>query len=235
MDQKEQRFVRFDEVQYTGTTNPLLLGKSGKVTEVDTVGIVTVAFGDGNHNKWCFLPGEAAKSLTVTKQARRVSESNLYADEEFRCAKCPTPDICALKKSCGFALPPEDDGNKLLADARDAQVLKQAISAARPLLPHDSDERKKFPLASAFLDYFPSAVVHLANHSFVANEKHNPGQPVHWSRDKSNDHRDAAMRHLIEGDWAGLAWRGMALLQLELESKGHPVAPGARYSTETAR
>lgn len=95
-------------------------------------------------------------------------------------------------------------------------------------LPHDSAERKTFPIMTAFIDYFPSAVAALANHSYVSNEKHNPGMPVHWSRDKSGDHLDAAARHLLERDYHGLAWRAMAALQMHLEAQGHPVAPAAR-------
>jgi len=98
----------------------------------------------------------------------------------------------------------------------------------KPLLPHDSDERKEIPLHSVLFGYFGSAMVALAKHSFDSNEKHNPGEELHWSRAKSDDHADAAMRHLAEGDYVGLLWRAAALCQLDLESKGHPVAPLAR-------
>ena len=97
-----------------------------------------------------------------------------------------------------------------------------------PLLPHDSAERKTIPLYSVLFGYFPDAMVALAKHSYESNEKHNPGEELHWSRGKSDDHRDAAMRHLVEGDYVGLLWRAAALLQLELESQGHAVAPLAR-------
>lgn len=96
------------------------------------------------------------------------------------------------------------------------------------LLPEDSAERKTIPLFSVLFGYFPSAMVALANHSYKSNEKHNPGEELHWSRGKSDDHQDAALRHLAEGDYLGLLWRAAALLQLELESKGAPKAPKAR-------
>jgi hypothetical protein len=94
--------------------------------------------------------------------------------------------------------------------------------------PEDSAERKMYPVFSGVLQYFPAAIAALANHSYLGNEKHNPGQPLHWARGKSDDHLDAAGRHLTERDLRGLAWRALAALQLEEEAKGAPIAPGAR-------
>ena len=36
---------------------------------------------------------------------------------------------------------------------------------------------------------------------------------------KSTDELDALMRHLLEGDWAAVAWRAMANLQRECDDK----------------
>lgn len=95
-------------------------------------------------------------------------------------------------------------------------------------LPEDSAERKTYPLYSGVLAYFPAALARVAHHSFEGNQKHNPGQPLHWARGKSDDHKDAAARHLLEGDLTGAAWRILAALQLECEAQGAPMAPGAR-------
>lgn len=100
--------------------------------------------------------------------------------------------------------------------------------APKPLLPHDSAERKRIPLYSVLFGYFPDAMVALAKHAYESNEKHNPGEELHWSRGKSDDHADAALRHLAEGDYVGLLWRAAALLQLQKEGEGHAVAPLAR-------
>jgi hypothetical protein len=96
------------------------------------------------------------------------------------------------------------------------------------LFPDDSAERKTYPLHAGLLAYFPSALAAVARHSYVNNEKHNPGQPVHWDRAKSGDELDAMVRHLLEGDYVGMAWRALAFLQKHLESKGAPVAPAAK-------
>ena len=91
-----------------------------------------------------------------------------------------------------------------------------------------SAERKEYPIATGFLDYFPDATAMVAHISYVANQKHNPGEPLGWSRSKSSDHPDCEARHLIESgsvDADGLmhsaekAWRAMADLQLEMEEK----------------
>lgn len=106
--------------------------------------------------------------------------------------------------------------------------VQDAPAAGKAVLPHDSAERKGIPLYSVLFGYFPSAMVALAKHAHDSNEKHNPGEELHWSRAKSDDHADAALRHLVEGDYVGLLWRAAALLQLELEEQGHSVAPLAR-------
>lgn len=95
-------------------------------------------------------------------------------------------------------------------------------------LPEDSAERKTYPLYSGVLRYFPAALATVAHHSYLGNEKHNPGQELHWARGKSDDHLDAAARHMLEGDLPGAAWRILAALQLECEANGAPMAPGAR-------
>src|ERR1035437_11166541 len=61
-------------------------------------------------------------------------------------------------------------------------------------------KRKRIPLASGVLDYFPLALCAVAECSHKGNDQHNPGQPLHWAREKSGDHRDALMRHLIDKD-----------------------------------
>jgi hypothetical protein len=97
---------------------------------------------------------------------------------------------------------------------------------AKPILTTDKKARKEQPIARGVLGYFPRALAAIANVSFVGNEQHNPGQPMHWAKGKSNDHADCIVRHLIEAgtvDEDGLrhtakaAWRALALLETELE------------------
>lgn len=95
-------------------------------------------------------------------------------------------------------------------------------------LPEDSAERKTYPMHAVISGYFPAALAKVSHHSYLGNEKHNPGEPLHWARGKSDDHLDAAMRHMVEGDLTGAAWRILAALQLECEAAGAPVAPLAR-------
>lgn len=78
------------------------------------------------------------------------------------------------------------------------------------------------------LDYFPDAVAEVARCSKAGNDQHNPGQPLHWAREKSTDHADCLVRHLMERgtiDSDGIrhsakaAWRALAILQLEIEKE----------------
>jgi len=55
--------------------------------------------------------------------------------------------------------------------------------------------RKEYPLFSGLLKYFPDALMEVAHTSWIGNEQHNPGLPLHWDRTKSTDEADALMRH----------------------------------------
>ncbi len=104
-------------------------------------------------------------------------------------------------------------------------------------LPSASEERKAIPLCSGVLDYFPAALAEVAKLSKMGNDKHNPGEPLHWTRGKSSDHADCIARHLIDrgvvdpdtglSHTVEIAWRALALLQVELEERGAPKARGA--------
>jgi hypothetical protein len=82
---------------------------------------------------------------------------------------------------------------------------------------------------------WPHALAAVAQHSLIANDKHNPGEPLHHARGKSMDHPDTMARHALElGGFDGpfrhttaLAWRALMLLQEELEAGGAPLARGA--------
>lgn len=91
---------------------------------------------------------------------------------------------------------------------------------------NDAKERKALPLASGCLDYFPDALLAVAEVSRIGNEQHNPGQPLHWAKEKSLDEADALSRHLLQRGTldtdgvrhsAKVAWRALALLQREIE------------------
>lgn len=103
-------------------------------------------------------------------------------------------------------------------------------------LPTDSEARKNIPMATGVLDYFPAALAAVAELSKIGNDKHNPGEELHWARGKSMDHADTIMRHLVERgtlDTDGLlhdakvAWRALAMLQEELERRGAPMSRGS--------
>jgi hypothetical protein len=112
------------------------------------------------------------------------------------------------------------------------------VNPERLLTDVDSEGRKKFPMCSGLLDYFPDALAAVARVSFLGNEKHNPGEPLHHARGKSMDHADCIIRHLVErgrpdaegnSHTAQMAWRALALLQEELENElGLPLPRGAR-------
>jgi hypothetical protein len=75
------------------------------------------------------------------------------------------------------------------------------------------------------------ALLQVAKVSKIGNDKHNPGEEMHWSRGKSDDHMDAACRHILDyaagnkkdpsGSYhlANAAWRVLAQLQIDIEGE----------------
>ncbi len=91
-----------------------------------------------------------------------------------------------------------------------------------------AEQRKQRPVYRGVLKYFPDAIMEVANCSYICNEQHNPGEPMHWAKEKSTDEHDALVRHLMEAgtvDSDGIrhstkvAWRALAALQRELEAE----------------
>ena len=93
------------------------------------------------------------------------------------------------------------------------------------------EQRKGIPVYTGFIKYFPRAILAVARLSQVANDQHNPGEPLHWAKEKSMDEPDAMMRHLIDDalgeelDSDGImhltkvSWRAMANLERKLEKQ----------------
>jgi hypothetical protein len=95
-------------------------------------------------------------------------------------------------------------------------------------LPTEAAARKALPLCTGVLDYFPDALAAVAHCSKVGNDQHNPGQPLHWAKEKSTDEPDAMLRHLVDRGKldkdgvrhsAKVAWRALALLQREIDAE----------------
>jgi hypothetical protein len=101
---------------------------------------------------------------------------------------------------------------------------------------YTSAERKEMPVWTVLAEYFPDAFAALARHSKKNNDKHNPGERMHWARGKSADHLECAARHLLtpdrkdevsgETELVAALWRVAAEVQLREEKR--LVAAGIR-------
>lgn len=107
-------------------------------------------------------------------------------------------------------------------------VVYHSFGKSEMVLPTDAQERKQIPITTGVLDYFPLAIAEVAKCSWAGNQQHHPDKELHWDKTKSTDHADCIARHLIDrGKFdtdgqrhsAKLAWRALALLQLELEEE----------------
>lgn len=96
-------------------------------------------------------------------------------------------------------------------------------------MPKEAAERKRVPVWRGMIMYFPLTVQAIARCSWQGNEQHNKGEPLHWAREKSDDHLDCVMRHLLDHETGcGIdddgvphvvkaAWRMNAYCELALE------------------
>jgi hypothetical protein len=116
------------------------------------------------------------------------------------------------------------------------ELTEPELEAFKLKLPVGNKTRKEAPLADGLLDYFPDALYDVARLSQIGNDQHNPGQPLHWARGKSSDHRNTILRHSLQaGQLDGkvlhdtkVAWRALAQLQITIErmrSKGIQYPP----------
>lgn len=110
----------------------------------------------------------------------------------------------------------------------------QAAQANQSRLPaegNDRTTRKATQLFMGVVKYFPDALECVARVSWVGNQVHNPGEPLHWAKEKSTDHLNSACRHISDyakGEQidaesnqyvlAHAAWRVLAQLQLDIEA-----------------
>jgi hypothetical protein len=88
----------------------------------------------------------------------------------------------------------------------------------------EAEKRKRTPVFSGVLKYFPNAIKEVSRTSLAGNEQHHPGTPLHWDMSKSKDEEDALVRHLIDHSinpvdtdgqlhLAKVAWRALAALE----------------------
>jgi hypothetical protein len=95
-------------------------------------------------------------------------------------------------------------------------------------LTSNPQERKDTPIYTGVMLYFPDALAEVARVSKVGNDQHNPGEPLHWAKEKSTDEGDALIRHQLEAGTrdtdgqrhsAKVAWRALAQLQREIDAE----------------
>lgn len=94
----------------------------------------------------------------------------------------------------------------------------------------DAAERKRLQLWTFLMNYFPDAFLAVLDVSIKGNDQHNPGQDLHWAREKSKDQMNTAFRHMwdygrgVRKDTDGCyhlakaIWRLSAELQLNIEA-----------------
>jgi hypothetical protein len=152
------------------------------------------------------------------------------------------PIMCEVCAGTGYVAPYYPEHTEPVTVTRGADAVAQAdaegshggvLTAVRKSprgthMPVDYAVRKAIPLCTGVLDYFPDALAAVAKVSRIGNDQHNPGQPLHWAKEKSTDHADCALRHFADRGQrdtdggrhtAKAAWRVLAYLQMEIEAE----------------
>lgn len=147
-------------------------------------------------------------------------------EHEPRKAMPPTP----LEEQQWVSIPPMPVPREMRDTV--APPVKQAGHG----LAGDSSTRKGAPVYSGFMSYFPNAIAEVSAFSKYGNDKHNPGQVLHWSFNKSTDHGDCIARHQLQADEidpdsgylhaVAVAWRAMAQLETLLLKRYPELRPG---------
>lgn len=146
----------------------------------------------------------------------------------YRCA------ACTRKHEGTYTLSPNEAELMTMAFTQSnvAGIGTYYKTPKRPqLFPESAQGRKDHPIFTGVMMYFPDAIAAVAAVSKAGNDQHNPGQPLHWAREKSTDQMDTATRHMMDhgvghtkdsdGKYhlAKAAWRTLAELQLTIEKE----------------
>lgn len=156
-------------------------------------------------------------SYYMTRDLPAVLQSDFVAAlPDWRRSKGACLEI-HVARECGIPVYeywPLGDGFSL--DPIGEAAVEAVDPLAPPIFPEDADARKRVPIYSGLLAYFPNACAAVAAHSHLGNEQHNPGQPMHWAKEKSVGNGDQIVRHLMEGHYAAMAWRALELLERQI-------------------
>lgn len=126
-----------------------------------------------------------------------------------------------LTQSWRATVAAKESQDALVKKWEDAKT-KEKTQSYQPIvpykLPEDAKERKAIPVYTGFINYFPRAIAEVAKISLAGGIQHGQtAETLHWDRPKSGDELDAMMRHILDKDWAQVAWRAMANLEKYLE------------------
>lgn len=116
---------------------------------------------------------------------------------------------------------------------RELRTINNGDGNIKPIsgIPTDDAGRKRLQLWTFLMEYFPDTFLALVEVAIKGNEQHNPGQPLHWAREKSKDQMNTAFRHMFDygrgvirdtdGQYhlAKAIWRLSAQLQLDIEKE----------------
>lgn len=114
-------------------------------------------------------------------------------------------------------------------------------------LPTDNAARKEQQMWTYLTEYFPDSFEAELQVAIVGNRQHNPGEPLHWARQKSADQMNTAMRHMWDHKTVGpkdtdgcyhlakAIWRLKAELQLVIERERDEADAFAEYRDEVLR
>ena len=114
------------------------------------------------------------------------------------------------EESCGEAARKTMYGiPKRMATGEDYDKLDELTA----IFPEDDEERQKYAVGTFICEFFPHAIAELARFSYDMQQKHNPGAPMGWAKEKSVGDGNQIFRHQMDGEFREVAWRGLEQLE----------------------
>jgi len=169
---------------------------------------------------------EASRAGGISEFVREEEEM----DERFRVLQAEREALIA------DGVPASELVEPVVLDGEFVPTMAESLGSAVD----EHARRKALPLCTGVFDYFPDALLAVAELSRIGNDQHNPGEPLHWAKGKSTDHSDSLARHLLERNTIDVdgvrhstkvAWRALAFLQTQIEDERN-ATPVNIYGTE---
>src|ERR1051326_7627540 len=142
-----------------------------------------------SRRRWRYGPRLRSSSARPSCSRCCTTSSARWSPDVGDCPRLRSSDAAPTKTGgCARARPWNTDSSRGFYDDRylcidilrcvQRRVLGVGVPEVTLSLPTDAQARKALPIVRGVLDYFPDALLAVAEVSRIGNEQHNPGEPM---------------------------------------------------------